>query len=327
MNIHSVTSRWNKTAYDPYVNMLRTQTEAMSAVVGGADSVTAEPFDTVYTDPDDFSERIARNQQLLLLEESHLGKVADPGAGSYYIENLTKLIAEAAWKLFVEIEDEGGFLEAVKKGTIQKNVSSAAQSRRSDVARRKEVLLGTNQYPNFTELSGKKFDTARAFSHRETPADAIIEIIEPARAGIEFEKLRYATEHSGHTPVVFMLTMGNLAMRRARSQFACNFFACAGYRVVDNNGFETAQEGVKAALDAGADIIVICSSDDEYAAFAPEAFRATAGRALFVVAGAPACSEELKKEGIEHFISVKSDVLETLKMFSDKLGIKREEQR
>ena len=86
MHIHSVTGRWNKTLYDPYVNMLRTQTEAMSAVLGGADSITVEPFDTIFRDPDDFSERIARNQQLLLMEESHLDKVADPGAGSYYIE-------------------------------------------------------------------------------------------------------------------------------------------------------------------------------------------------------------------------------------------------
>ncbi len=119
MHIHSVTGRWNKTLYDPHVNMLRTQTEAMSAVLGGAESITVEPFDAVFRTADQFSERIARNQQLLLMEESHLDKVADPGAGSYYIEELTSMMADEAWKLFLEIENEGGFLQALKNGTIQ----------------------------------------------------------------------------------------------------------------------------------------------------------------------------------------------------------------
>jgi methylmalonyl-CoA mutase len=325
MKIHSVTTRWNKTVFDPYVNMLRTQTEAMSAVVGGADSITVEPFDVVFANPDEFSERIARNQQLLLLEESHLGKVADPGAGSYYIENLTGLIEEHAWKLFVEIEDGGGFLEAIKKGTIQKSIKGAAQKRKSDVSRRKEIMLGTNQYPDFNERLTEKADIKKAFAIRDTPADATVDIISPLRGAAGFERLRYATEKSGKRPVAFMLTIGNLAMRKARSQFACNFFACAGYEVLDNNGFASAGEGVKEALAAKADIIVICSSDEEYAVNAPEIYRATAGRALVVVAGAPACIDDLKAAGIEHFISVKSDVLETLMMFNDKLEIKREE--
>jgi|WetSurMetagenome_2_1015567.scaffolds.fasta_scaffold50858_2 methylmalonyl-CoA mutase len=325
MNIHSVTGRWNKTLYDPYVNMLRTQTEAMSAVVGGADSITVEPFDVVFADPDEFSERIARNQQLLLLEESHLGKVADPGAGSYYIENLTQLIAEKAWKLFIEIEEAGGFLEAVKKGTIQKSVKSATEERKADVAKRKEILLGTNQYPNFNEKLTGNADIKKAFSEKAAIADAEVDIISSLRGATRYEKLRYATEESGRRPIVYMLTIGNQAMRKARSQFASNFFACSGYEVIDNNGFVTAAEGVKAALEAKADIIVVCSSDDEYVVFAPEVLKATAGKALVVVAGNPASADDLKAAGIEYFISLKSNVLETLQMFSDKLGIKREE--
>ncbi len=97
------------------MNMLRTQTEAMSAILGGTDSLTVEPFDIVFRKPDEFSERIARNQQLILKEESYFDKVADPAGGSYYIENLTHLIAEKAWKLFLEIEDNGGFLEVPDK--------------------------------------------------------------------------------------------------------------------------------------------------------------------------------------------------------------------
>ena len=118
-----------------------------------------------------------------------------------------------------------------------------------------------------------------------------------------------------------MLTIGNLAMRLARSQFSSNFFACAGYKVVDNLGFKTVQEGVDAGLTAGADIIVLCSSDDEYAEFAPEAYKYLDGRAQFVVAGAPACSEDLKAVGITNFINVKSNVLETLRGFNAVLGI------
>jgi methylmalonyl-CoA mutase len=116
-----------------------------------------------------------------------------------------------------------------------------------------------------------------------------------------------------------MLTMGNLAMRLARAQFSCNFFACAGYKVIDNLGFETVEAGVKAAQEAGADIIVLCSSDDEYAELAPAAFKAIDGKQIFVVAGAPACMDDLKAVGIEHFIHVKVNVLETLKGFNQAL--------
>ena len=142
-----------------------------------------------------------------------------------------------------------------------------------------------------------------------------------SRGASDFEELRLATERSGKEVKVFMLTIGNLAMRLARSQFSSNFFACAGYKVMDNLGFKTVQEGVDAGLAAGADIIVLCSSDDEYAEFAPEAYKYLDGRAQFVVAGAPACSEDLKAVGITNFINVKSNVLETLRGFNAVLGI------
>lgn len=132
MEIHCVTGRWNKTLYDPYVNMLRTQTEAMSAVLGGTDSLTVEPFDIVFRRPDEFSERIARNQQLLLKEESFFDKVADPAGGSYYIEKLTYMIAENAWKLFVDIEEQGGFLSCLQSGFIRNELSESAGKRKND---------------------------------------------------------------------------------------------------------------------------------------------------------------------------------------------------
>lgn len=321
MNIHAVTGRWNKTLYDPYVNMLRTQTEAMSAALGGANSITVEPFDVIFRDPDNFSERIARNQQLLLMEESHLDKVADPGAGSYYIEELTAMIAREVWSLFLETENEGGFLAAMQKGIIQDKINTAASARKSDVGKRRETLLGTNQYPNFRELNAPEADAGRLFSNTNPSEDDQVKRLIPSRGAEEFEKLRLATEHATRRPLAFMLTIGNPAMRRARAQFSSNFFACAGYQVKDNNGFDTAAEGVKTALEAKADIIVICSSDDEYATVAPDILTLTKQQAVVVVAGTPPCMDELKAKGLEHFISVRSDVLETLQMFNRILGI------
>ena len=321
MHIHSVTGRWNKTLYDPFVNMLRTQTEAMAAVTGGADTITVEPFDVIFREPDNFSERIARNQQLLLMEESHLDKVADPGAGSYYIEELTSLIAGEAWKIFLETENEGGFLAAMQKGVIQNKINTISASRRSDVGKRREILLGTNQYPDFREQNAPRADAGRLFNDdNQSPDDQVKRII-PSRGAEEFEKLRLATERSGRRPLAFMLTIGNPAMRRARAQFSTNFFACAGYQVKDNNGFETASEGVKAALEAKADIIVICSSDDDYALVAHDIFSLAKEKAVVVVAGNPPNIEALKAEGLEHFISVRSNLLETLQMFNRILGI------
>ena len=321
IHMHAVTSTWNKTIYDAHVNLLRTQTEAMSATLGGVDSLTVQPFDVTYQESDNFSERIARNQQLLLKEESHFDKVIDPAAGSYYIEHLTNALAEQAWKLFLAIEEEGGFAAAVEAGSVQKAVNASNTKRHAAVAARKEIFLGTNQFPNFTETAVQKLVEAEEGTHSCGCGAPSIEALNFDRGASEFEALRLATERSGKEVKVFMLTIGNLAMRLARSQFSSNFFACAGYKVLDNLGFATVQEGVDAGLAAGASIIVLCSSDDEYAEFAPEAYKYLAGRAEFVVAGAPACADDLKAVGIENFINVKSNVLETLRQFNHKLGI------
>jgi methylmalonyl-CoA mutase len=321
MKIHTVTSRWNKTIYDPYVNLLRTQTEAMSAVLGGTDSLTVDPFDMVFREPDDFSERIARNQQLLLKEEAYFDKTADPAGGSWYIEVLTRMIAENAWKLFVEIEDQGGFLSALKKGLIQKMINDSAEIRRSDVSRKKEVLLGTNQYPNINEAYSDTVDSSRAFPEPKDGEDNIVEPVKLFRGAEKFEKLRIAVDNAHKRPVAFMLPIGNPSMRKARSQFSCNFFASGGYKTIDSQGFDSVESGISAAISVNADIIVICSSDDEYAIFAPELKKRIADKALIVVAGNPPCMDELKTKGIEYFISVKSDITTTLEIFNRKLGI------
>ena len=322
MIAHAETSTFNLTLFDAHVNLLRTQTETMSAALAGVNSITVTPFDKTYKTPDDFSERIARNQQLLLKEECHFNKVVDPAAGSYFIENLTVSIAKQAWDLFLNVEEEGGMLEAVKAGKVQEAVNASNKARHDAVSKRKEVLLGTNQFPNFNEKAGEKNPVEAQCCCSGNSCEKPIATLNFNRAASEFEALRLQTERSGKRPKAFMLTIGNLAMRQARAQFSCNFLACAGYEVIDNLGFPTVEEGVEAAMKAGADIVVICSSDDEYAECAVPAFKALNGRAMFIVAGAPACMEDLKAAGIENFIHVRVNVLETLKEYNAKLGIK-----
>ena len=321
MCVNATTSIYNQTLFDSYVNLLRSQTEAMSAALGSVHSMVVTPFDAPYEQATDFSERIARNQQLLIKEESHFDRIVDPSAGSYYIEHLTDALAQEAWKIFLKVEEEGGFLAAIKAGTIQDDINATNVKRHGDAAKRKEFLLGTNQFPNFTEKSeGKRAQASACCCATGTDETAPFKAINSTRLAADFEDLRIHTEET-KVPVAFMLTIGNLAMRQARAQFSCNFLACAGYKVIDNLGFKTVEEGVDAALEAKADIVVICSSDDEYAEYAIPAFKYLDGRAMFVVAGAPACMEDLKAAGIENFVHVKCNVLETLKEYNQKLGI------
>lgn len=322
MKAHATTSRFNQTLYDAHVNLLRSQTESMSAALAGVDSITVTPFDTPFKTPDEFSERIARNQQHLLKEESHLDKVIDPAGGSYYVETLTVAIAKEAWKLFLDVEEKGGFLACCNDGDVQKAVRESAEKRHTDVAKRKEILLGTNQYPNVNEMAADKIVELQGSLSCPCHGGSGCEnenSLPTKRASSDFEDLRLATEAAAKRPKVFMLTIGNLAMRLARAQFSGNFFGCAGYEIIDNLGFNTVEEGVDAALEKGADIVVLCSSDDEYAEYAPAAFKYLNGRAEFVVAGAPACMDELKAQGINDYVHVRCNVLDTLRDFNNRL--------
>lgn len=320
MHVCAYTTTYNQTLFDSYVNLLRSQTEAMSAALGGVESMVVAPFDLPYEAPTEFAERIARNQQLLLKDECHFDRMVDVAGGSYFIEKLTAALAGEAWKLFLSVEEEGGFLAAAKAGKVQNTINETNAARHANAGKRKEFLLGTNQFPNFIEKSeGKTPLTCCCKSCCEEETE--IPAIKTTRLASDFETLRLTTEKAEKTPVAFMLTIGNLAMRQARAQFSCNFLAAAGYKVVDNLGFKTVEEGVDAALAANADIVVLCSSDDEYAEYAVPAFQYLNGRAMFVVAGAPACSEDLKAAGIENFIHVRVDQLKTLKEYNAKLGI------
>ena len=316
MFAHARTSAWNQTVYDPYVNMLRGTTEAMSAAIAGVHSLEVLPFDHAYSEPTEFSQRIARNESLLLKHESHFDQVVDPAGGSYYIENLTDCIANEAWKLFLELEEKGGYVEAFKSGYVVERVKASASAKDKAIATRRQILLGANQYPNFNEVA----DAAVA-ADVVTREAAEGNVLTPYRGAMAFEAMRLGVDRSGKEPKAFMLTCGNLAMARARAQFSCNFFACAGIRVQDNNFFKSVEEGVQAALESKAEIVVICASDDDYAELAPKAKELLGEKAILVVAGAPACTEELQAKGINNFISVKSNVLETLRGYLAQMGI------
>ena len=316
MQIHAETSKWNQTVYDPYVNMLRGTTEAMSAAIGGVYSLEVTPFDASFENPTEFSKRIARNVELLLKHESHFDQVVDPAGGSYYIENLTQSIAAEAWKLFLEIEEKGGYTEAYKAGFIAERIKASAAAKDKNIATRRQILLGANQYPNFTEVAGKEI-TAESVTRKQAEGNVLV----PYRGAMAFEEMRLQVDRSGKEPKAFMLTCGNLGMARARSQFSCNFFACAGIKVIDNTYFKSIEEGAKAALESKAQIVVICASDDDYAEAAPKVKELLGGKAILVVAGAPACAPELEAQGITNFINVKSNVLETLKFYLKEMGI------
>lgn len=318
--IHAEVSSWNKSVYDPYVNMLRSATEAMSAAIGGADSIHVSDFSEALRPADEFSARIARNQQILLKEESFFNRIVDPAAGSYYIENLTANTAQQAWKIFLEAEEKGGFAACYESGWVQDKVSECAAKRNEDLAKRKIVLTGVNQFPNLNEKEAANLQIPLA---AEEAPQGKYKTIRPYRAAQAFEELRLQTEafekKNGRRPKVFLLTFGNLAMRKARAGFATNFFGCLGYEIIDNSGFKTGADGAKAALESKADITVLCSSDEEYAALAQEACPLMKGKTRIVYAGAAQDEAPFRELGVECFIHVRSNVLETLRSFQQSL--------
>jgi len=314
ITLNTVASSWNKTLYDPYVNMLRSTTEAMAAALGGADSIALKPFDIAYKQEDEFSSRISRNTQIILKEESYFDKVIDPAAGSYYIENLTHSITEFSWKLFQETEKEGGFISLMETGKIKAAIEDSAQKRDMDIAMRKYVLLGTNQYPNLNEFMSNKIEVRNSCDS---------EGLKSYRGAAAFEALRLETEafaKKHHRPKVFLLKVGNLAMRQARAGFITNFFGCAGYEILDNPGFANAEEGVKAALNASPDFIVLCSSDEEYATLGVEIVKQIKkikkNIPVFIAGNPTEIIDILNEAGVDDYIHIKNNVLEKLNEYN-----------
>ncbi len=310
--IRSVPSWWNKTKLDPWVNMLRYTTEALSAALGGADSVGQFPFNQLTKKPGNFSERIARNTQIILKKEAYFDKVADPAAGSYYIESLTDSIAEEAWTLFKEIENRGGFIHACKTGYIQEELKKRQSIRKKNIAARKEILVGTNHYSDINEQ----------YPEEEFPsANEEISWLNQ-RGATEFEDLRKVAESpGGNKPVAVLFPFGDPAVRTARKIFASNFFGCGGFSIKDLTGISSTEEGIKQCKQIKPDVVIFCSSDKEYIEHIPS-LAGQIKNATLVVAGNPEKDIiALKKSGIKYFVHLRSNVLETLVMIHKERGI------
>jgi len=319
MYIHSTSANWNKTLYDPYVNMLRVTTETMSAVLGGADAISSASFDAPYGHPGDLGTRIARNTQIILKEEAFFDKVIDPAAGSYFIESITDAIAGKAWEYFKAVEERGGYLAALKEGFIQDEVEASLKRKKERISSRRDTLLGTNQFPDFKELILTKFNPLPPL---DLPANPEVRPLKRFRAAEEFEALRLKTERSGKRPKVLLFKYGNPVWMTARAQFAANFFACAGFEIIDPAGFKTFEEGYAYVRKVQADIVVICSSDEEYPEIVPPIHDELSDYSILVVAGNPVESmDQLKAIGIRYFIHMKSSILEDLALFQKLNGI------
>ncbi len=318
--IHAGSAVRNKTVYDPFVNMLRTTTETMAASLGGADSITVLPYDAPFETPNDMAVRIARNQQVILKEESFFDKVADPAAGSYYIENLTGNLIRKSWDLFLEIEDNGGYVNVFERGEISRRIRTEAGKKDQHVALRKQSVLGVNQFPNATEhLVDPLSESVFHIPNSETIG------LEPYRAAAALEALRHKTDLfalKNKRPQAWMFTFGDLSKRLARAQFSGNFFAAAGYEIANHNGFPTLEAGIEAAKKDKPEIVVLCSSDEAYETMALPVFEALKDRCIVVVAGYPQhLIEKLKTAGMAYFIHMKSNILEELSKYQSLLGI------
>jgi methylmalonyl-CoA mutase len=324
LNIHSISSLWTKTIYDPYVNMLRNTTEAMSAIIGGCNALTIAPYNENFEAITPFSKRISRNVSNMLKEESYFDKVVDPSAGSYYIENITDEMVKAAWKLFTEIEAEGGFIKSFTDGKIQGRIQATRSKRLSLASQRREIFVGTNQYPNTREqLDPDKISRIQAENGK-------MDVLPQEDGAREFEDLRLRTDgfarKNGARPKAYLAMIGsNPAMRTARAQFSGGFIGCGGFEIVDGVITPSNDEALKKALEVNAEITVICGSDEDYATLGAEfarKFREAKKDGVLILAGYPAEGiEELKSAGIDEFIHMRANLIETLGSLQQKLNI------
>lgn len=307
--IYARTSHWNRTIYDPHVNTLRGTAEAISAVLGGADSIYVAPFDDCYRTPDEAGRRLARNTQIILKQEAFLSRVADPGGGSYYVESLTDSIAQRAWKLLQEIEAAGGYRKATASGMIAQILEQRSAALEKAVISRRRVLTGTNRFANAAEKALDRINQAQLRSSR--------------RAAQPFEQLRLRTERhaieTGKTPRVLLAEIGDPKMRSARSNFAADFLSCAGF-AIHTQRFAAPEQ----IAGSDADLIVLCSSDPEYLALATALLPALKARGIatpVLIAGNPETAEQLKTAGITDFVHMRSNPIELLTKLQQQLGI------
>jgi methylmalonyl-CoA mutase len=315
------------TKRDPYVNMLRTTIAVTAAGVGGADDITVLPHTAALGLPDAFARRVARNTQLILLEESNLYRVADPAAGSGGIEALTSELAQAAWTLFQEIEAAGGAAAAIEQGLLQKRIAATRAARQAAIARRKDALTGASDYPNLAEAAVAVLDVPRV-TVLPLPAAVHFEALPQIRLAEPFEALREASDRvlakTGARPKVFLANLGKLAEFTARAMFAKNFYEAGGIEAAGNDGFKDRAAMIAAFKISGTKLACLCSSDKIYESEAAAAAKDLAAAGAIVhLAGRPGDNEApWWQAGVKSFIFLGCDVVSTLQAAHDILGVK-----
>lgn len=313
---HAVTSAAMMSRRDPWVNLLRTTLAAFGAGVGGADTVTVLPFDSALPPGElgvsrSFSERMARNTQLLLLEESHLGHVQDPGAGSWYVESLTAEMAAAAWKFMQELEAAGGYRAALESGMLAERIAATKTARETDIAHRRTAVTGVNEFPNLSEppLS----ETARAAG----PGNSY---------GAAFEALRdrsdaYLARH-GTRPRALLVPLGKVAEHNVRVTFIANLLASGGIESINPGPLEG--DGITAAAkESGARIAVLCGADARYATEAGPAvqlLRAAGVETVLVAGQAKVLAEVDPAQHPDGYLGARIDAVAALSDLLEKVG-------
>ncbi|WP_439881542.1 methylmalonyl-CoA mutase family protein [Pontibacter sp. MBLB2868] len=312
LRIHSVTSSWYQTTLDPYVNMLRTTTEAMAAVLSGCDSLTVLPFDNTFRPSEEFSERIARNVSIILKEEAYLDKAIDPAAGSYYLESLTNELAQKAWDLFKELENSGGFEAAYKSGYILGSITEVSRKKFRNIATGRDVLVGTNKYPNPKEqidfnpeelIQSPDFDTTRA--------------------AYPTEVMRMATElHQRklkRRPKAIIAVVGEAVQRHVNATFAQEFFSCAGFdtEVLQFKSVEEASDNIS---NTSAEVVVVSSSENAFVQeFGPRLRNHHAQPTIILANNPEHMKEEMMANGYDEFIFEDCDMSSIMNVIHKKL--------
>lgn len=325
IKLHAETAWRMMTRFEPSVNWLRETIAVFAAGTGGADTITALPHTAALGLPDRFARRMARNLQLILLEESNIHRVSDPNAGSGAIETLTGELCAVAWKLFQEIEALGGAAESLFSGFVQSKVAQVREARAKNIARRKDPLTGTSEFLNLHESTPAVLDVPKPVSPLQKPAAWAL-AVPRIRLAEPFEQLRDAARHSGIRSTVFLANLGAPADFTPRASFAKNFFEAGGIEALSNEGFTSADALAAAFKKSGASIACLCGSDEIYAREAEASARALkqAGAIAVYLAGRPGEHEASawKKAGIGGFIYAGSDVLAALQQIHATLGLK-----
>jgi methylmalonyl-CoA mutase len=307
------------TQRDPYVNMLRATMATFSASLGGANAITVLPHTLALGLPDAFARRVARNTQLVLLEESNLARVSDPAAGSGGIETLTQQLCEAAWSLFQEIEKAGGVFAALEQNLIQRKVAATRAAREANIARRKEVMTGATEFPNLHEALVAVLNARPVALAPPGEAKFKFDALLPMRLAAPFERLRDRSDQvlkqRGARPKVFLANLGTPADFTARAAFAKSFFETGGIEAIDTEGFTDPAVLAAVFTTSGAALACLCSSNKVYAgqaAAAAKALQAAGAKHIYLAGRAREQEAALRAAGVNDFIFAGGDALTVL---------------